>query len=80
MKIFTLNKVRDAITDNAHYAFVIRATTESEARKIAVKSAKLDGKQSANDWLNPKMSTCIYVKVAGDPGVISSSYIPKYIN
>ncbi len=55
-----------------HSGFVIRAASESEARKLAEKEANINNKEI---WLDTKESDCIEIFIAGDSEIIFSEYL-----
>ena len=53
-----------------YYEFVVRASSESAARKIAAKADSED----AEIWLNPENSGCERLKDRGRAGVIVENF------
>ena len=55
---------------NKAFGFVVRAETEEEARKLADGEAGDENRDVCQPWLNAKYSSCVELKVKGEPGVV----------
>lgn len=56
------------------FGFVIRAATESDARRIAHESAGDENRGGADPWLDPSLSTCEILIEDGEPGIIMRDF------
>lgn len=53
-------------------AFLVRARSEKQARKIA--SKRQSGDEPPQTWLDPKKSSCEIVPADGEPGIIMTDF------
>ena len=79
MKLWLLEAIEDLPTGNDPWepwydtaaGFVVRAGTETDARKFAHKHGGAEKEHHGiRPWLNPKYSTCLELVPDGDPGVV----------
>lgn len=86
MKLFELRPVNGLVADNNPwwhgydkcFCFIIRADSETEARKIADQNAGDENKYFKNPWQDKNYSTCIELTQGGKSGIISKELHTSY--
>ena len=73
IKLYILNAVKE-IPYDSYDSFVVRAPNERKARDYAHDARSNESYQYNNFWLDSEYSSCEVLTVAGEPGVIASSY------
>jgi len=84
MKLWILEPIDDRATFelNGHtvkrwtwdcaYGFVVRAMTEDDARKHAMREA---GDEGDDAWLDDKLTSCQELSADGEPGIVLKDFL-----
>ena len=74
MKLWLLEGIKDRDIWDIHVGFVIRASNEAEARRIAQDEADEEWNKEEDYWMDAQKATCEELIAEGETGVIIADY------